>query len=69
MYLCSYFRLPQHRIDNVVFFSVRVVEVGTPFRRKTNAVQKVCELPEMGVEVMHTIAYKGDLVVYCCGPN
>jgi hypothetical protein len=57
MVLGSYLRLPQHRIDKVVF-SVRYLEVGTPFRGKTNTVKKVCKFPEMGVEVMHIIAYK-----------
>jgi hypothetical protein len=41
---------------NHVVFSVRGMEVGTPLRRKTHAVKKVCEFPKLGVEVMHVIA-------------
>jgi len=54
MVLCSCLRFPQLGINNVVL-SVRDVEVRTPLGRKTDAVEKICEFPKMGVEVVHAI--------------
>jgi hypothetical protein len=41
---------------NHVLFSVRHVEVRTPLSREADAVEKVCKFPEMGVEILDTIA-------------
>jgi hypothetical protein len=58
---CRCLPFPQHRIDHVLI-AVRDVEVRAPLSREADAVQELCEFPEVCIEVVDTIACRRTLV-------